>query len=88
MRPSILIPCVTRDERIGGAFNHLFQVIHKTENINEDIEWDFNHVTFFHPFYLVSLAIYRKTCQKDIAICNLSRNMKAYFDAVLLPRII
>lgn len=32
MTNTINIPNVDRDERIGSAFNYLFQVIHATDN--------------------------------------------------------
>lgn len=48
----INIPNVTRDERIGSAFNYLFRVIHQVEAINSnDIIWDFKDCSFFHPFF-------------------------------------
>lgn len=54
------IPSVGRDERIGSTFNYLFSVIYQTENISGGhVVWNFNNASFFHPFFLAPLALYR-----------------------------
>lgn len=77
------IPSVDREERIGSAFNHLFSVINQTEKSEEDIvKWDFNNNLFFHPFFLVPLALYKKKCEKRIECINKSKHIDSYFKSV------
>ena len=55
------VPNVDRDERIGSVFNHLFNIIYQTEgNDSNAIIWDFSNTTFFHPFFLAPLVIYKQ----------------------------
>lgn len=64
---SVNIPNVGRDDRIGSAFNHLFQVIVQTEEFSgNDLEWSLRNATFFHPFYLAPLSIYKQSCRSSI----------------------
>lgn len=66
----ISIPNVERDDRIGSAFNHLFQVITETEKyLNRDLIWNLKSASFFHPFYLAPLAIYMQS-HKDTIVCK------------------
>lgn len=52
MAHKIYIPSISRDERIGSVFNHLFRIISDTEvNEDYDIEWDFKNTSFLHPFF-------------------------------------
>lgn len=83
MNNIINIPNVDRDERIGSAFNHLFSVINKTEKIHgATVTWDFNNTTFFHPFFLVPLALYKKNSDKNIICINKPTYLKSYFDLI------
>lgn len=77
------IPHVDRDERIGSAFNHLFSVINQTEKCNGDIVlWNFEDKKFFHPFFLTPLALYKKTCEKNIECINKPDYLDSYFKLV------
>lgn len=77
------IPSVDRDERIGSAFNHLFSVIHQTESVvGDEVQWDFKGNTFFHPFFLAPLAIYKRNCHKKISCINKSGYIESYFKLV------
>lgn len=79
----INIPYVPRDERIGSAFNHLFQVINQTENyVGNDLVWDFKDAWFFHPFFLAPLVVYRKRCEKRIICANIRPSLRSYFDLI------
>ena len=71
MANDIKIPNVDRDDRIGSAFNHLFQVIIQTESRSgESLRWDLKDASFFHPFYLAPLAIYKQSCDNPISCIN------------------
>ncbi len=79
----INIPHVDRDERIGSAFDHLFSVINKTESCaDDDVKWNFEDNTFFHPFFLTPLALYKKTCCKNIECINKPKYIDSYFQLV------
>lgn len=83
MTTVINIPNVSRDERIGSAFNHLFQVINFTEECKEEcLVWDFSKALFFHPFFLAPLVIYRQRSGKEIECVNIPSYLKGYFDLV------
>lgn len=84
---SVSIPNVTRDDKIGGAFNHLFNIIHQTEIADAITKWDFKDVLFLHPFFLAPLAIYRDNCNKHIPCVGICSNIKGYFDAVRFDNI-
>lgn len=68
MKKVIHIPNVDRDERIGSAFNHLFQVIQQTDNCcMNDLCWDLSNTSFFHPFqgkhgYIFSQYLKKEDC--------------------------
>ena len=80
MNNVINIPSVCRDERIGSTFNHLFRLIHQVESIDDnDIVWDFSECSFFHPFFLFPLAIYKDTCDKNFIFKNMSPYLREYF---------
>ena len=53
MANDVLIPDVPRDDRIGSAFNHLFNVINQTKAIDDSITWNFSDKIFFHPSSLI-----------------------------------
>lgn len=79
----VSIPNVSRDERIGSAFNHLFQVINQTESLEcDNLIWDFKSTSFFHPFFLAPLVIYRQRSEKDIECRNILPYLTSYFDLI------
>lgn len=83
MLKTINIPNVDRDERIGSAFNHLFQVIFKTENSNSDsISWDLSQTTCFHPFFLAPLVIFKHKCNKEVNCINKPKHIFSYLETI------
>lgn len=83
MANTINIPNVDRDERIGSAFNHLFQVIFKTESSNSDVlNWDLSQAMCFHPFFLAPLVIYRQKCNKTINCISKPQHIMMYLDTI------
>ena len=83
----IRIPNVSRDERIGSVFNILFHIINDSENCgNDSVEWDFSDASFFHPFFLAPLAIYKHRANKRITCKGCSRLMSDYFLAIAFDR--
>ena len=83
MSIEIDIPNVDRDERIGSAFNHLFSVIHQTENNEERVvNWNLKNNSFFHPFFLAPLAIYKQRCDKNVQCVNGLSYINRYFDVI------
>lgn len=85
----IQIPNVTRDERIGSAFNYLFRVIHQVEAIKgNNIIWNFKDCFFFHPFFLFPLALYRNNCEKKIICQNIPQYLKVYFDFIYFDNLL
>jgi hypothetical protein len=79
----IKIPNVTRDERIGSAFNDLFRVIDQTECAADmTVVWDFSDSCFFHPFFLAPLSIFLNSCSKKIECINIPERIQLYFDTV------
>lgn len=83
----ILIPNVSRDERIGSAFNHLFPVIHQTESAADAVAWDFMQTLFLHPFFLAPLAIYKDSCERAIICTGLQGRMDNYFRAICFDHV-
>lgn len=79
---TVQIPNVERDERIGSTFNHLFRVIGDTEDAAGGVTWDFSATTFFHPFFLAPLAIYRQECGKHVGITGVPARIATYLDTV------
>ncbi len=83
MKKVIHIPNVDRDERIGSAFNHLFQVIQQTDNcLMNDLCWDLSNASFFHPFFLAPLVIYKQRCEKNVVCINKPIRITGYLDLV------
>lgn len=77
------IPNVERDDRIGSAFNHLFQVVIDTEkNFDDEIVWNLQDATFFHPFYLAPLAIYKQSLDRDIRCDHIPHQIAGYLNLV------
>jgi hypothetical protein len=84
---TVCIPQVSRDKRIGSAFNSLFKIIWQSEEIEgEELVWDFKNDLFLHPFFLAPLAIYKDNCEKKIVLDNLNINLKAYLDNVCFEK--
>ena len=42
----------------------------------------FNNASFFHPFFLAPLALYRSRCEKKITYVNVPYAVERYFDVV------
>lgn len=83
MNTIIKIPNVDRDERIGSAFNHLFQVIQRTDDsCTNALIWDLSNAIFFHPFFLAPLVIYKQMCKKEISCINKPNRILAYLDTI------
>lgn len=83
MATTVKIPCVNRDERIGSVFNDLFVIINATDNVtDDDVIWDFQHNSFFHPFFLAPLSIYLQNCTKAVTFVNCPIQMKGYLNAI------
>lgn len=83
MCTTVYIPNVDRDDRIGSAFNHLFQVIFRMENqSDENMEWNLKDAAFFHPFYLAPLSIYKQNCEKNIVCKEIPSRISGYLSLV------
>lgn len=83
MKNVIKVPNVDRDERIGSAFNHLFQVIWRTDDcVSRNVQWDLCDASFYHPFYLAPLAIYKHMCKKCVLCINKPKRISGYWDLV------
>lgn len=83
MAHKIYIPSISRDERIGSVFNHLFRIISDTEvNEDYDIEWDFKNTSFLHPFFLAPLSIYKQNCPKNIICINKNETISSYHSII------
>lgn len=79
----IEIPYVPRDERIGSVFNELFRIINETENHRDNnITWDFKHCSFFHPFFIAALAIYRDNFDGIINLDNIASPLNNYLNLI------
>ena len=85
----VFIPNVLLDERIGSSFNHIIQVVDKTEHTDGSIVvWDFCNVKFLHPFFLSPLAIYRHQSSKEIRCENISLEMQSYLNNIYFDRML
>lgn len=83
MAHTINIPNVDRDERIGSAFNHLFQVIQETDDSCEDsLSWDLSEASCFHPFFLAPLVIYKQKCTKSIDCIRKPNRIVGYLNTI------
>lgn len=78
----IKIPKVDKDERIGSVFNHLFYVIFNTENAESNVVWDFSDSTYFHPFFIAPLSIYKKNCGHKIVCRGVSDSLSTYLKLI------
>lgn len=84
MKNRIHIPVVNRDERIGSVFNQLFVVINQVETCPEQVVvWDFKDSSFFHPFFLSTLSIYKDSCKEKRIVCeNMNGAVARYLKAI------
>ena len=83
MAAKIYIPNVDRDERIGSAFNHLFQVILQTDDIcDQELDWDLSKTSSFHPFFLGPLVIYKQKNDKKINCVGKPKNIIGYLESI------
>ena len=84
MKNIIKIPSVTRDDRIGSVFNHLFYVINECEKLDGNIVWNFMDSPTLHPFFIFPLAIYRNSLMKRVALCheNECLSLRSYLNVV------
>lgn len=80
----VQIPHVSRDERIGSVFNELFRVIYETSRYDteDDVIWDFENCSFFHPFFIAPLAIYRENCERNVCLKNICGQLAGYLNLV------
>ena len=83
MHHNVNIPNVDRDDRIGSAFNHLFRVVMQTESHPDDeLIWNLKDSTFFHPFYLAPLSIYKQSMPSHVKCINIPLRISGYLDLV------
>lgn len=84
MEPTtIYIPNVDRDDRIGSAFNRLFQIIISVDELaDKELIWNLEDAAFFHPFYLAPLAVYKQSCGKKINCKNIPSRISGYLELV------
>lgn len=79
----IYMPHAVNDIRIGEAFNHLFRIILKMENSDDDdFIWNFQYTAFVTPFFLLPLMLYRDKCGKNVVCKNISDSVKSYLDSI------
>lgn len=80
----ITIPNISREERIGSAFNHLFSIISQSEMSGGTEIWDFFNTKFFHPFFIGPLAIYRDNVSnyKNIQYSNIPPYISSYLSVI------
>lgn len=79
----VSIPYVPREERIGSVFNELFCVINETESCRgTEIVWDFKYCSFFHPFFIAALAIYRDNFEGVISLDNIEPRLHSYLNLI------
>ena len=86
----VVIPNVHEDELIGGIFNHLVQVVKQTRQATggDTVVWDFQDVTFLHPFFLAPLAIFRQQIDIGIRCENISLQMQSYLNSIHFDRML
>lgn len=84
MAKMINIPHVGREERVGQAFNSLFKVVWETEscNANEEIVWSFRDCSFFHPFFISTLGLYKQNSGKRIHIQDMGSYTRSYLELI------
>ena len=85
----VIIPRTVEDIRIGSVFNNLFLVFEATDAVEEDeVIWDFSSSSYFHPFFICPLAIFRSNYQKIIRCINIPSNVSGYFDFIYFDRLL
>lgn len=86
--PTVRIPPVDKDTRIGNVFNDIFNIIYQTEQTElgpgDIICWDFSACSFLHPFYVGAIAVLKRQYGDSVRLVGLSAEMARYFSAVLL----
>jgi len=82
MAKTINIPDVTRDDRIGSAFNSLFSVIFSCENCSDEVIFDFAGSRFFHPFFIAPLSIYKDMMGQGISGVNIDIRLESYLSTM------
>ncbi|WP_321438114.1 hypothetical protein [uncultured Bacteroides sp.] len=79
----ISIPEKIDDNRIGSSFNHLFRIILKMEQSEEeDVIWDFSTASILNPFFLLPLKLYKDKCGKKVEFRNIPDKISSYFEAI------
>ena len=81
---NITIPVVNRSNRIGSTFNYLFYVVNQCENSGSALVWDFNGTSFFHPFFIAPLAIYRDFLSQSSVVRykNINNTLLPYLSVI------
>lgn len=86
----IKISNVERDTQIGKVFNELFSIIYRTEKYKDNIvKWDFIDSSFFHPFFLAPLSIYKHS-KRNIECINIDKTksyVQRYFNLICFNKI-
>ncbi|MDE7402757.1 MAG: hypothetical protein K2M87_05035 [Muribaculaceae bacterium] len=82
----ILIPHAVADDRIGSIFNHVFQILAKTEEVladgNASVVWDFERCEFLHPFYVAALGVLKSRYPNMIYVEGCNPILGGYLEAV------
>ncbi len=80
----ITIPVVKRDNRIGSTFNYLFSVMDQSENCGQSVIWNFNKTSFFHPFFIAPLAIYKDHLSQfcNVQYRNIPSQLSSYLSVI------
>ena len=84
----VKIPNISEEVRIGSSFNYLMKVIKETDANDGSVVWDFDSVSFLHPFFLAPLAIYKVTSKKKISCTNISLKMQSYLNNIYFDRML
>ena len=82
------MPHAVNDIRIGEAFNHLFRIILKMENSDDDdFIWNFQYTAFVTPFFLLPLMLYRDKCGKNVVARIYRTVLKAIWTLFILKEV-
>ena len=83
---TVNIPSIGREDRIGMALNHVFQIMYQTEQTDVKsgvkIYWDFSECRFLHPFFLAPLAVIKNRYADSVECINVTQEIKGYLDRV------
>lgn len=84
MAKVIQIPQIGREQRIGQAFNSLFKVIWETESsaVEEEIIWSFRNNSFFHPFFISALSLYKHNSDRRIVTDDVNNYTRSYLELI------